>query len=370
MGNILNYVKKYGAKTFEEEPINRIDEVIFSIISYIDFDGIVEDKPKEKVRLADAADLFFEKYTKKDINKNVLGIQVAIKIFSAIRNTSRYQDMLLYNYSYKRNNSQQFSAIFINVDSEYTYISFEGTDELVSGWKEDFEMSYKFPIASQKDAIRYLNRRVKLFSRRKYVICGHSKGGNLALVAAMYANPLIRRRIVKVISHDGPGLKNRQFMSRQYRRIKPIYNLIIPNYSVVGLLLRHDTDYQVILSNKNGIMAHNVLSWQTSDNDFVSSHLSSYSTKIDEIISSWLDKYNDEEREAFVKEVFAVFKRANIDSLVDIKESALPNIINIIHETKYLNKETRTMIHELVLFFIDYIKRDATSFFHSKFSNH
>jgi len=38
------------------------------------------------------------------------------------------------------------------------------------------------------------------------IIGGHSKGGNLALIAAMYCNFFIRRKIINVYSNDGPGI--------------------------------------------------------------------------------------------------------------------------------------------------------------------
>lgn len=363
--NICEYVKKKGDKPLKEMAFNEVDNVICASLSYIDFDGIL-DIGKDKISINQAGEAFFKKYSKKELNKNVMGIQAAIKIFEAIYKTKRFSEMSLYNYVYKCDETKQFSAVFIDIDDDNTYISFEGTDDLISGWKEDFELAYKFPIPAQKDAIAYLNRHINIFSRRRYILGGHSKGGNLALVSGMYANPLIRKKIIKIISNDGPGLKNEQFTSRQYKKIENIYSLIIPNYSVVGLLLRHPDNYRVILANKKGLMAHNTLSWQVNEGSFYDANLSAYSKKFDQAFTTWLDKYNDYEREQFVTELFKIFERANIDSLLDIKENALATILALIKESKGINKESRQMMKELVDFIFDYLKKDASEFFQYK----
>lgn len=334
MGNIIHYIETNGKKTMEELPYNEVDGLIFSVLSYIDFDGILDDELETRITLESAANQFFTKYTQKEIDNNILGMPDAIHMFKKMKNSVRYQHLLLYNYVYKCDDFKQFSALFIDLDASTTFISFEGTDDLVSGWKEDAALSYQFPVPAQREAIKYINRSIPVFSKRKYILGGHSKGGNLALVAAMYANPLIKRKIKKVINHDGPGLRKKQIESRQYKKILPLYEMIIPNYSVIGLLLRHRDDYKVVKSTKKGIMAHNFIYWEVRDNQLVEAKLSSFSKKTDKIITDWLNTYNDEMREKFVREVFAIFKRARIESLLEIKASTLPNILNIIRESK------------------------------------
>lgn len=365
MANVLDYVKKNGKKSFEELPYNEVDNVIFAALSYVDFDGIIENGYK-KIRLEEAGKEFFKKYTKKELNNNILGIQAAIKIFTAIYKENRYKDLLVYNYSCKCDNTKQFSALFIDLDSKYTYVSFEGTDDLISGWKEDAQMTYRFPVPAQSEAIKYINRTITPFSKRKYIIGGHSKGGNLALVASMYANPLIKRKIVSVVMNDSPGLKKKQIESRYYKSILKRLKMIIPNYSVVGLMLRHNDNYHVVLSDKNGFMAHNVLSWQVRGISFIESKLSDFSKNLDQLLTKWLDTYNDAERKKFVEDLFDVFERAGIDSLLEIKASTLPSLMSILRESKKISPISKQMIRELVKFLIDFFKQESTNFIQSK----
>ena len=65
------------------------------------------------------------------------------------------------------------------------FVAFEGTDDSMVGWHEDFDMMHTFPIPSQKLAMEYLNQVITRKYHRVYV-GGHSKGGNLAMTACMY----------------------------------------------------------------------------------------------------------------------------------------------------------------------------------------
>ena len=41
MGNIIDYLKEYGAKSFEEVPFGEADVLLLAQLSYLKFDGIV-----------------------------------------------------------------------------------------------------------------------------------------------------------------------------------------------------------------------------------------------------------------------------------------------------------------------------------------
>ena len=361
MSNIVNYINKYGHLTFDELKYNELDDLILATISYVDFDGILENNRYQKVKLVDAAKEYFTKYNKKEIESNLQGVLGAIKIFDYIKNEKRYKDLYLYNYSYKRDHDKQFSALFIDINETTTYISFEGTDDLISGWKEDFQMTYMFPIPGQREAIKYLNRSIPLFTNRKYILGGHSKGGNLAIAASMFANPLIKPKIKRIIAFDSPGLKQAQIDSKHYKSIESRIELVVPDSCLIGLLLRRTRPFKVIKSNVSGPMAHSYMTWETIETKFVKSEFTQRSRETEKIIRMWLDKYNDEEREFLVKEMFDVFDRAHIESLTDIKLTNIGKIKAFIDESRKLDAEAQVMLKTLVQFFMDYLKNDTLS---------
>ena len=54
-------------------------------------------------------------------------------------------------------NELQCCSITFKLDN-LTYIAFRGTDDTLTGWKEDFNMAYKCPVPAQKMAVKYFNQ--------------------------------------------------------------------------------------------------------------------------------------------------------------------------------------------------------------------
>ncbi len=352
---ILEYISKYGNKTFDEMKFNEVDNIIFASLSYIDFNNIVP-RGFNKISIKDAGKKYFENY-RKDKNK-MNAYKSAIEVFKKIRYTKRYRDLLLYNYYYIGNAEQQFSALSIEINSRLVYVSYEGTDNLVSGWEEDFKMAYMFPVKAQRNAINYINRFI--FSRKNIIIGGHSKGGNLALVAGMYANHFVKRRIVNIYSNDGPGLRKREFTSDEYKIAAMKLISIIPNYSFVGLLLRHSKKYKVIKSDKKGIMAHDFISWQVDDTTFEKSELSSFSKVLDTSMIEWVKKYDDKQRKAFVDSLFDIFRRCGISDLEEIMKNK-KMLLKLALEYREVDKTTKKMIREFLVVLFQYLRTNKDS---------
>lgn len=361
--NYFRYVDKYGCYTFAEVPFTEVDNIIFSSLSYIDFNGIVSRNRFGKITIKEAGELFFKKYVKKE--KNILSIKNAIKILKNIMLTRRYGDLLLYNYVYEVGGDEQFSALTIEINKKLVYVSFEGTDQMISGWKEDFMLSYKFPVLAQRKAIDYLNKNF-LFRRKEIIVGGHSKGGNLAMVSAMYCNFLVRDRIRQVYNNDGPGLLLEQLDSKYYKYVEKKLIHIIPNYSIFGLLLRNSGNYTVIRSARKGLFAHDLSSWVVEDRLFVRAELSAFSKKLDDGLVNWMIKYDKREREKFVLSLFEIFDKAGIVSLVDIMENK-KLVFHLISISKDMDKETKIIVRDLFVFlfkcFKDVKREEFLSFF-------
>ena len=130
--NLLSYVDRYGNSTFEDVSFNEVDNAVFSSLSYVSLYGIVSSNKYNKIKIRDAGDKYFQLYPYKQ--KNIWSVKQAIKLLKAIKDTKRYGDLYLYNYVYETDDEQQFSALTIEISPKLVYVSFEGTDHLVSGW--------------------------------------------------------------------------------------------------------------------------------------------------------------------------------------------------------------------------------------------
>ena len=206
--------------------------------------------------------------------------------------------------------------------------------------------SYVFPTISQRRAIDYVNKHF-LFSRKQIILGGHSKGGNLAIVAGMYANFLVKDRIIKIYNNDGPGLLKEQVDSKQYYSIQNRLVNIIPNNSVVGILLHHN-DMCVIRSMKKGVFSHDVMSWVVKDKELEKADLSPFSKELHDRLIQWIEKYDIETRKKFVASLFSVFDRAGVNSIIDIFENK-KLILKLILETKEIEHDIRVMIKDFLL---------------------
>ena len=126
------------------------------------------------------------------------------RLFKSLSESKRFQSVLVTHYFHivDKEIDMQISGMTFVLPNDTLYVAFKGTDETITGWKEDFDLSYKDVIPSQKKAVSYLNEILSSFVRPVYV-GGHSKGGNLAMYASLFCKD--SDLIVKVYNNDGPG---------------------------------------------------------------------------------------------------------------------------------------------------------------------
>ncbi len=335
MYNIYKYIRKYGNKTFEEHPATELDILIFTQIPYIDFTSSFKTS-SEEVSLS----ILWERAKKHNIKTMGFGHRVALKILDIISNTKRYKDLILKNYIYYLAEDVQFGAISIIVPNEYTYVIFEGTDNTIWGWKEDFKLAYTYPTESQKMATKYLNDNIKI-NGSKVVVCGHSKGGNLALVGAMNTNIFKKIKIHKIYSLDGPGLKKEEFRSLKYKLVRNKLVNIIPNASLIGVLLKQE-NVRVVKSRGLGLFQHDVTTWVTDEDKLKPAVQDKLSIRLDESINTWLEQHNYQEREEIIEGIFSIFESSNIKTYSDI--NSLEEIYKIVKSTLDLSEDTKEVI--------------------------
>lgn len=337
---IYDYVDQYGIYSFEERPFNEVDSVLFSFLSYVDYDNIVEDG---RILLKDVGRMHLGLHKKTE--KNIIAVREATKLLSYMKDTKRYEDCYLFHYVYEANQDIQFSAISIEYQRNCVYVSYEGTDEMISGWKENLLLSYSFPTTSHKRAIEYLNQHYT-FGFQKIIIGGHSKGGNLALVASMGCRSIVRARIQAIYNVDGPGLLDKEFRSKSFKKILPKYHHIIPNESIVGILLYSPKD-QVVHSTINGPLAHNIAYWEVEKDHFKKDKLSSFSMELRQGLLSYIDSYSTDQLKAIVFNLDKVCQKAKVSSLLEFREGSR-KIRDFIRACSSLDIESRNMIYDLL----------------------
>lgn len=350
MANLEQYVEKYGNISFLKKEFNDIDAVILSNILYMDLEGVVPEN-KNTITLQEAISKFLYFCDYKEFLKRGFVQKDVYKLAKILLNKKRYASIKLQHYKRIVNDQEQFCAMCYRLPNHKLVVCFEGTDHHLSGWEEDLAMAYQYPVPSQRDAIAYLKSAVGLLDHN-IIVLGHSKGGNLALVSSMYAGRFIQNKIKNIYNFDGPGLRKREFDSKNFKRIEAKLKHIVPNYSVFGLLLRHNDSFKVIQSTKKDLFAHAIFTWQVEDDHFVPAKLSTLSKNLDKSIIMWLEEHNDEKREKISKAIFSTLRKSGITNFMETAK--IKNIITILKNSKEIDKETVNLMVHFIKFNISY----------------
>ena len=340
---LFEYIDKYGDYSFDDKDINEVDNMIFSFLSYVNLQNI-ELPGKETLENVGEKVFSIDRRGKRSI----IAEKDALRLLKAIMKKKRYKDCLLFNYVYEVDDDSQFSAITIEYLKNHIYVSFEGTDEMISSWYEDFLLSYQYPTKSHIKAIEYLKKYT--LSKYSIILGGHSKGGNIALVAAMNTNPFVKSKITDIYSMDGPGLLPKILNSKKYKRIERKYHHIVPENSLVGMLLEN-TNEVVIKTTASGILAHDILYWEITNNYITRSRLSYFSRTLRKNLNKYIYSLTKEELEEVIKQLGDVCKKVNIKSLAEIMDDS-NKIVLLMKEISKVNGRTKKMLTNILEIFV------------------
>ncbi|MBQ8850190.1 MAG: DUF2974 domain-containing protein [Clostridia bacterium] len=343
MGTLSDYLDWRGDLRFFEVGLCEVDSLILSMISYLDFGGIVPTAEEG------GSITFLEtmrKYLKlcngkpSTLGRFVPPETVAVAVKAA--KTRRFAGIRLSHYICETDDEEpkQFAALTFRITRDKYFVTYRGTDDTLTGWKEDFNMSFMLPVPAQLSAAEYFAR-VSEDINGKFYLGGHSKGGNLAVYAAVKAPERAKEHILGVFSNDGPGFDKNFISGRDYAEMKDRIRTIVPQSSVVGMLLEHEENYEVIKSNATGLLQHHGHTWEVMGGSFL--HLDTVtedSRLIDEKLKAWLDEMTPEEREQFVDTVFETLSSTNAKTLTELSSEK----VKLVKAWSSLEPKTRNVI--------------------------
>lgn len=323
MANIMDYLNWRGDLTFEESPLNEIDSLILANLSYVPLDGIVPSPwEPESISLKEASDAFWQEREEKDLLKEFSLIKMAPFAMRRMAATRRFGNLQLMYYQNSINikEESQFSALCIRIGEGKIFTAFRGTDDTIIGWKENFRMCFE-TVPAQKKAVDYLNY-VGHTCEGELWLGGHSKGGNLAVYAAVKARPNIQNRIQSIYNFDGPGFSKAMLASSSYQKLQHRIRKYVPTSSVVGMLLEQDENYMVVSSEEQGLRQHDPITWRVLRTEFVSiPERKEDSEVVARTMHGWIYSLSLEERKSVVDTMFNIIQEANIKTLNDFGEN-------------------------------------------------
>ncbi len=317
MGNLIDYIEWRGDISFDDSPLNDIDLCIFTQmmmnLSFIDKEISIEDAIK--------------KYHELDTEERI-GLIInddCIKLFDIVSKSNRFKDVLIINYlnkveekdEFDKDSVQyQFGAITFKLPSKEPHyvIMLKGTDDSIAGWVENLTYLRLGHIPADNMAVSYVEEFVSKYHSR-YTICGHSKGGHLAINTPLLINSESFSYLDKSVSFDGYGIE--EIASED--RLGKIVNYV-PEESFVGLLFNHYEKQMIMKSSAKGFYQHDAFSWEIKGCNFVESVLTDDAKIIDRNTKQITSNMSSYEKEMFVKVFESMMLECGIHNLLEIKQ--------------------------------------------------
>ncbi len=329
MANLLDYLNWRGDLTLAQAPVCEVDALVFSALSYLPFSGLVG---KEPIAIGKAARALLARHDLQQAVSN----EGDLRLLKQLGDCPRFAGLPLADYAEQTDMQvqKQFCALTVLLP-DGIYVVFRGTDGTLVGWKEDLNLSFSERIPAQLDALAYLQYAAERHSG-SIRLCGHSKGGNLAIYAAAFCTEDVQQRIVSVHSHDGPGFSERIAAEESFLNILPRVHTFAPQTSVIGRLLHHCEDYTVVLSNATGLKQHNLFSWEVMGGRLVPAEgLTGSSDIINDTVKRWFCTLSVQERREIIDRLYEVLCASEAEQVSDLHFRALWKAVS------GLDKQTR-----------------------------
>lgn len=304
MGYLIDYIKWKGDVRMGEYPFNVFDSLVVSALCYLRYEGTV--KEGEVLPLREAVSRI------REIKEPVFATcdypmqkKAYKELLDAILASKRYGELTLEDYVDITSDvdTVQFSASTYVFPDGTTAVGYRGTDETIVGWKENCQLSF-MKVSAQEKAGEYAS---KLASKgRPFYLCGHSKGGNLALYGALALNEEEQKLLSHLYLLDSPGLCPDVFGEVDLSILDPKTTFVVPGYDVVGQFFPMGfTHSRIIASDALGVLQHAFLAWRIENGDFVElPNLSPECDWVNKLVKDWLIDVPLENRISFINGMF------------------------------------------------------------------
>ena len=354
MSTILNYVEK-EKRTFLDFPFNNIDALVLAEATYFQWEYPLHNiwTPEWPYNRSDSM-LFSE--MPKTSEMPLFGQYAAdtpnnLKMIDILRKSPRYKDVSVSHLCARTNDREQiqFAAMCFHLPGDLCFIGFRGTDGTLIGWKEDFQLSYQYPVPAQEEAARYVRYLAhELAPNIKFYIGGHSKGGNLSIYSATSCADSIKSRILGIYSFDGPGFSFNLHETEEYKKIAEHVQHIVPSSSFVGMLLQSAPGTKFIENKALWLMQHSPFTWEVDTDDFkyCASGLDKNAQVRIGAVNSWLKDQSFEDREEFTEMLYHIATSSGASNIFRPDSSWALKMSHIIDATKAVDAKSRAKLIE------------------------
>ena len=321
MAGVYEYISEFGEITFAEKPFCEADNLALCQIIYIPLETVISpDLSAEPVPFIDAANAYFQSQGCKHRRLGlVLSKQASINLMRMAQ-TRRFSDLKVVGCrsAFQQFPALQFGAATFLLPDGTAVVVFRGTDDSVTGWHEDLDLFLHHGMQSYPLAVQYLKDVAAQFDG-DLIVCGHSKGGNIALYASLSVEKPIRDRIRAFYNNDGPGFDNYDlYHGEAYNELLDRYYHLVPHSSMLGMFLAHDYDYTVV-ENKHhlGPLQHDITFWKIQNGELVTrDEIDTLGRLTDVLLSNLIFRLKEEDFPVLNEVADRFIEASKVDSLM------------------------------------------------------
>ena len=353
MSTIFDYLDYVAYDSIYDRPFKELDVLALTELTYLPFDRIVPqgDTTNIEVRLSDATELV-------DRTTDFIVTDQHLQLVDSLATSKRFKNLKLLNYvdEYDPDVQKQFAAMTYRLTMDVYLVVFRGTDDTLIGWKEDFHMTYMDHVPSQRRAASYLQHVMKEFPKGRFLVAGHSKGGNLVAYACSYLPDHLIEQVDAIYCYDAPGLNKAIIETEDYQRIAHLVHRFVPQGSIVGMMLEVPEPATIVKSRAfGGFAQHDAFTWMVEKDGFVTlDQTSPDRQQTDETLKQWVRETSADERKKFFDTFFGIFLDAGITSINDLRNlKNFSKIKDIFQNAQDLDPTEREMLERLAKQLID-----------------
>ena len=353
MSTIFDYLDYVAYDSIYDRPFKELDVLALTELTYLPFDRIVPqgDTTNIEVRLSDAVELV-------DRTTDFIVTDQHLQLVDDLASSKRFKNIKLLNYvnEYDPDVQKQFAAMTYRLTMDVYLVVFRGTDDTLIGWKEDFHMTYMDHVPAQRRAASYLQNVMKEFPKGRFLVAGHSKGGNLATYACSYLPDQLSEQVHAIYCYDAPGLNKSIIKTEGYQRIAHLIHRFVPQGSIVGMMLEVPEPTTIVKSRAfGGFAQHDAFTWMVEKDGFVTlDQTSPDSQQMDQTLKQWVQEVPDSQLKKFSDTFFGLFLDAGITSINDLMNlKNFSKIKDIFQNAQDLDPTEREMLERLAKQLID-----------------
>ena len=339
---IFGYLKDFSHLSFDEMEFNKLDALVLSQITYASFEKFFDDG-KTSIRLGD---IDGERLAAKGAFISSLDAFKNKRMIREMAASRRYKNIIIRDCEdhFSHHEENQFYAVTYQINDDFAVIAFRGTDMTLAGWKEDCLLAIYDQVKAQAQADEYVANKALKNYKGKFIITGHSKGGNLSFYSALTLDKKHLPNLICAYSFDGPGFKDGIKNFPNYEEVKDRLIKFITYNNIIGSIFE-DVDNPKIVFSAGVLGGHLLYDWQMSKKnvDFRYARNVSLPSRISrEKFTLWVSSLTTKEKLVTIDAFFKIF--GDNETVYELFTNGLNNFKNAYRAIKSYSKEEQEIL--------------------------